>query len=62
VTEAIDRNDEFFGEQRLEEYLAAHASEPAEQLVQKLHLTMQHFSKGVRQADDITVLALRYLG
>jgi sigma-B regulation protein RsbU (phosphoserine phosphatase) len=62
VTEAIDRNDEFFGEQRLEEYLAAHASEPAEQLVQKLHLTMQDFSKGVRQADDITVLALRYLG
>jgi sigma-B regulation protein RsbU (phosphoserine phosphatase) len=62
VTEAIDRNDEFFEAERLEEYLNAHAAEPAEQLVQKLHLTLQEFSKGVRQADDITVLALRYLG
>jgi len=62
VTEAIDKNDDFFGEERLEQFLAAHATEPVEQVVRQLHSTLQDFSKGVRQADDITALALRYLG
>jgi phosphoserine phosphatase RsbU/P len=62
VTEAIDARDEFFGEEALESYLAAHASQTAEQIVRELHLKVQDFAKGAPQADDITVLALRYLG
>jgi len=62
VTEAIDATDEFFGEQALEAYLEAHAAQPAEQIVRELHLKVQDFAKGVPQADDITVLVLRYVG
>ncbi len=62
VTEAKDTAEEFFEETRLEEYLKAHASEPAEQLVNGLHQKVQEFAQGAPQADDITALALRYLG
>lgn len=62
VTEAMDAEGQFFGEQPLEQYLAEHASKPAEQMVQNLHLTVQAFAKGAPQADDITVVALRYSG
>jgi sigma-B regulation protein RsbU (phosphoserine phosphatase) len=60
VTEAIDRNGAFFEEPRLEKFLKEHASQPVEQLALSLHTTVQDFSKGIPQADDITVLALRY--
>ena len=62
VTEAKDTAEEFFEEQRLEEYLRAHASEPAEQFVNGLHRKVEEFAMGAPQADDITALALRYLG
>jgi sigma-B regulation protein RsbU (phosphoserine phosphatase) len=62
VTEAIDKNGEFFSEERLEQFLAANAStKTPEQLVVDLHAAVQDFSKGVPQADDVTVLSLRYL-
>jgi len=63
VTEAIDKNGEFFSEERLEQFLAANAcTKTPEQLVVDLHAAVQEFSKGVPQADDVTVLSLRYLG
>jgi sigma-B regulation protein RsbU (phosphoserine phosphatase) len=62
VTEALDTDERFFEEQRLERFLQEHASEPAKQLVVGLQQAVQAFSQGVPQADDITVLALRYLG
>jgi serine phosphatase RsbU (regulator of sigma subunit) len=61
VTEARDKNDTFFGEKRLEELLSAHCGESAEQLVASLHAAVQEFAIGEPQADDITVLALRFL-
>jgi sigma-B regulation protein RsbU (phosphoserine phosphatase) len=61
VTEARDRNDGFFGEKRLEQLLSAHSGESAEQLVASLHAAVQEFAIGEPQADDITVLALRYV-
>jgi sigma-B regulation protein RsbU (phosphoserine phosphatase) len=61
VTEAIGKDGEFFTEQRLERFLAANASvESPERLVLDLHATVQDFSKGMPQADDVTVLSLRY--
>jgi phosphoserine phosphatase RsbU/P len=60
VTEARDKNDAFFGDRRLEELLAVHCGESAEQLVASLHAAVQEFAIGEPQADDITVLALRY--
>jgi sigma-B regulation protein RsbU (phosphoserine phosphatase) len=62
VTEARDKNDGFFGEQRLEELLSERCTEPAQQLVASLHARVQEFAIGEPQADDITVLALRFLG
>ena len=62
VTEAKDTAEEFFNDERLEEYLKAHAPEPVEQLVNGLHQRVQDFATGAPQADDITALALRYLG
>jgi sigma-B regulation protein RsbU (phosphoserine phosphatase) len=62
VTEAVNRDGIFFGEERLESYLAGHTSMEARPLVQTLHAAVSDFAKGTPQADDITVLALRYLG
>jgi sigma-B regulation protein RsbU (phosphoserine phosphatase) len=62
VTEATDRNGEFFSEQRLEQCLAANVQVTPELLVLNLHAAVKDFSKGAPQADDVTVLSLRYLG
>jgi len=62
VTEARNPADEFFEDARLEAYLKLHAAEPVEQLVSGLHKHMEEFAAGAPQADDITALALRYLG
>ena len=61
VTEAINTAGAFFEEQGLEQFLKEHASRPSEQLVTSLQGAVQEFSKGMPQADDITVLALRRL-
>jgi sigma-B regulation protein RsbU (phosphoserine phosphatase) len=62
VTEARDKNEAFFGDKRLEQLLSVHGTKPAEQLVASLHAAVQEFSLGHPQSDDITVLALRFLG
>jgi sigma-B regulation protein RsbU (phosphoserine phosphatase) len=62
VTEATDRNGDFFTEQRLEQCLAANAQATPELLVLNLHAAVKDFAKGAPQADDVTVLSLRYLG
>jgi len=61
VTEATDKNGDFFSEQRLEQCLAANAQATPEFLVLNLHAAVKDFSKGAMQADDVTVLSLRYL-
>jgi sigma-B regulation protein RsbU (phosphoserine phosphatase) len=62
VTEAIDRGGNFFEEAGLEQYLSEHGSEPVEPLALGLRRTVEEFSKGRPQADDITIMALRYSG
>ena len=62
VTEARDRNGQFYEEARLEAYLTAHASQPAEELVRGLHAEEMHFEAGAPRADDITVMGLRRRG
>jgi serine phosphatase RsbU (regulator of sigma subunit) len=62
VTEAFDKGNEFFGDERLESFLAGHASLQVLPLVLGLHNAVQDFANGMPQADDITILGLRYLG
>ena len=59
---SADKNDAFFGEKQLEQHLSAHCGESAQQLVACVHAAVQEFANGEPQADDITVLALRYVG
>ena len=59
VTEARDSTGDFFDAARLEAYLAARASQAAEELVSGLHAEVQRFQAGLPMTDDVTVLALR---
>jgi phosphoserine phosphatase RsbU/P len=59
VTESRNKKGEFYEDLRVEAYLAAHAARPVEEIVRGLHADVKRFESGARQADDITVLALR---
>jgi sigma-B regulation protein RsbU (phosphoserine phosphatase) len=61
VTEARRKTGEFYEELRLEAFLEANASLPAEELVRSLHAEVERFAAGTPRADDITVLGLRRL-
>lgn len=62
VTEAMDRNQDFFTEEKLEGLLAQHGALPVDQLVQQVMASVEQFAAGTAQSDDITVMAMRYLG
>jgi sigma-B regulation protein RsbU (phosphoserine phosphatase) len=62
VTEATAPDDQFFLESRLEACLRAAPGDTARQLVERVSGAVGVFTVGARQADDITLVALRYCG
>ena len=62
VTEANDPDGAMFGEPSLEASLAALGQSPPEQGVAAIQRAVQNFARDAEQADDITVLALRWHG
>jgi sigma-B regulation protein RsbU (phosphoserine phosphatase) len=62
VTEANDPDDEMFGEASLEASLASLGQCSPEEGVGAIQRAVHAFVRGAEQADDITVLALRWLG
>lgn len=63
VTEARNRNGDFFSEERVIEILdRLPALLEAEQIVQLLGDRVKQFAQDLPQADDITIMVLRYLG
>jgi phosphoserine phosphatase RsbU/P len=60
VTEAHNTARDLFGVERLKELLAGQQEAPLEQLQQKIVEAVEAFSKGTMQADDITLLLVRY--
>lgn len=62
VTEAFDKEDKAYGEERLEAFLMQQMTTPTEQLVKNAITEVNTFSEGVAQSDDITLLVLRYSG
>lgn len=62
VTEALDLAQELFSESRLTNALMAASHLPVEAVTEKVVCAVQEFARDVEQADDITVLTLRYLG
>jgi serine phosphatase RsbU (regulator of sigma subunit) len=60
VTEAVDPEDQLFGVPRLREALAGRHDAPLEQLQKAVFDSVEKFSRGASQADDITLLLVRY--
>jgi sigma-B regulation protein RsbU (phosphoserine phosphatase) len=61
VTEAFNKNEEEFLEQRLVDSLQNCNTLSADKLVEKIISDVQTHTKGFEQSDDITCLALKYL-
>ena len=62
VTEAFSVDREMFGFERLEKGLIDNRKNPVEGIITTLFDEIDSFAKGCEQSDDITCLALRYLG
>jgi sigma-B regulation protein RsbU (phosphoserine phosphatase) len=62
VTEARDIHGEEFGRDRLLEAVSSCHGQKADLVLERLLSAVARFSAGAPQADDITVLALRYHG
>ncbi|MBQ6142678.1 MAG: SpoIIE family protein phosphatase [Kiritimatiellae bacterium] len=61
VTEALDRKGALFGEERLANAIAAVPDPEPRSLCMVVRAAVAAFEEGAPQADDITVLAVRYL-
>jgi sigma-B regulation protein RsbU (phosphoserine phosphatase) len=62
VTEAMDRNESLYSDQRLERFLETSRESSPRQMIGELVDDVKRFAGGAAQSDDITALALRYFG
>jgi phosphoserine phosphatase RsbU/P len=60
VTEAMDPGQELFGVTRLRDMLCSHTETPLDQLQKAVLESVENFSRGASQADDVTLLLIRY--
>jgi sigma-B regulation protein RsbU (phosphoserine phosphatase) len=60
VTEAADPDDQLYGVPRLREALAGGHDAPLNQLQKAVFESVEKFTRGASQADDITLLLVRY--
>jgi sigma-B regulation protein RsbU (phosphoserine phosphatase) len=61
VTEAMDPEEQMFGVNRLREVLVGQLDTPLDRLQKTVLESVEKFMRGASQADDITVLLVRYL-
>jgi len=61
VSEAQDVDGRLFSEERLAEIVRADGAQPTEAVVDRILAAVDTFESGAERADDITVLALRFL-
>ncbi|MCB0376772.1 MAG: serine/threonine-protein phosphatase, partial [Sinomicrobium sp.] len=59
ITEARNRDQQFFSEEGLLAFLKQHHTAPPRELVKGLIREVRTFSSGLPQSDDITLLAIR---
>ena len=62
VSEAMNTEEDFYGDDRLLAALAACDGAPPKDIVTRVLTDVRQFAAGARQSDDITVLAVRYGG
>jgi sigma-B regulation protein RsbU (phosphoserine phosphatase) len=60
VTEAMDPDDQLFGVPRLKQLLTGQPECPLEHLQKCVLEAVENFTRGARQADDLTLLIVRY--
>jgi phosphoserine phosphatase RsbU/P len=60
VTEAADLEEQMFGVPRLSQVLAGQHDAPLDQLQKRVVDSVENFARGASQADDITLLFIRY--
>ena len=61
VSEAMNIDDDFYGEERLLAALATIDGAPADETVRRVLGDVRSFAAGAKQSDDITVVAVRYI-
>lgn len=61
VNEAINPEEEEFGEERLYELVKSHTKQPVKQIVENVWHAIDKFAAGYPQTDDVTMLAVRRL-
>lgn len=62
VTEAMNPEKQLYSEERLMEILTDADNPVAEKLVKDIGLSIVEFARGAEQSDDITMLAMQYMG
>ena len=62
ITEATSEDKELFGEERMLETLTAHQDDSVEDLLKNVRADIDAFVGNAPQFDDMTMLAIRYLG
>ena len=62
VNEAFSVDEEEYGNDRLESFLAAHNTLGPRELVESLRADVATWAEGAEQSDDITILCLEYSG
>jgi len=60
VSEAMNPEEDFYGEERLLAVLAASSGVTAAETVTRVLADVRAFTAGAKQSDDITVLAAQY--
>ena len=60
VNEAFSASDEEYGNDRLEQFLNAHANMHSREIVRSLRADVARWAEGAEQSDDVTILALEY--
>lgn len=60
VTEAMDPDEQFYGVPRLIEVLQGKADVPVDEIQKTVLESVENFTRGARQADDLTMLVVRY--
>ena len=62
VTEAVNNENKLFGDPRLLETANKHLDLPLKEFSEIIKQEIDTFAEGAEQADDITMLTLRYRG
>jgi sigma-B regulation protein RsbU (phosphoserine phosphatase) len=62
ITEAFDKDEDQFGEKRLDDVLDTCKHEPAEVIIDRIVEAVQNFADGAPQADDLTLIVVKRVG